>query len=290
MSQNHEQQVDRPNIHKRRVKVDFTTGVPRYWLGGDILKTRILDSFSIQFPSIERWHINNVKQSMRYIDDEQLKSEVKDFIFQEGQHAALHEDYNNFIKDQGVDIESHLNMNSAALDWIDKNLSLKMRVALSAGIEHYTALIAENLFENNILDSANEKMRAAWEWHAYEEMEHRAVLFDVYEKGVKGGYFRRIFIYLIAIIFIYKNAMGHLYKLIEVDGYSPTWRTRLKIWKIMLGPKGFTRVSVKNFLSYLKPSFNPINIPQLTVTKTWFDGYQKNDDIFEASHAVRSET
>lgn len=276
----------RPQIHKRQVKVDFTEGVPKYWHSNDAIKTRILDSFSIQFPTIERWHISNVRASLKFIDDESVKSEAKGFIFQEGQHAALHDDYNNFIASQGIEIAEHLSINQASVDWLDKNFSLKMRVALSAGIEHFTALIAENLFEKEILNGANEKMRAAWEWHAYEEIEHRTVLFDVYKHGMKGSYLRRIFIYLFSLIFIAKNANTHLYMLLKRDGYPVNYKTKLQILKILFQKNGFMRVSFKNFLAYLKPGFNPLYMPPPNKAKSWHDGYHVNDNIFEASQTL----
>src|SRR5262249_39099871 len=63
--------------------------------------------------------------------------------------------------------------------------------ATTAAAEHYTAILAEGAFKLNMLDQAAPPMRALLAWHAAEEIEHRAVAFDVL-KQVDPSYLLRI--------------------------------------------------------------------------------------------------
>src|SRR3990167_3512272 len=48
----------------------------------------------------------------------------------------------------------------------------------------------------------NHRMRAMYAWHAMEEMEHKAVAFDVLQKVAKAGYLRRPFA-LVMVTFLF---------------------------------------------------------------------------------------
>jgi predicted metal-dependent hydrolase len=54
-----------------------------------------------------------------------------------------------------------------------------LRLAATAACEHFTAMLAEDALRRRLLDRAHPTMRALLLWHAAEEIEHRAVAFDV---------------------------------------------------------------------------------------------------------------
>src|SRR5699024_4235514 len=82
-------------IHPRR-DLDFDLGgdIPRFWMDGDPFKTRYFDALSMLFPHGERFFIDCVRDFSDQVTDPELKAQVKDFIFQEGQHGQQHTKFN----------------------------------------------------------------------------------------------------------------------------------------------------------------------------------------------------
>ena len=68
-----------------------------------------------------------------------------------------------------------------------------MQLAVTAAAEHYTAVIAERMLTNEYLQSLGRgtEARALLNWHAFEELEHKSVAFDVY-RAVGGDEGTRI--------------------------------------------------------------------------------------------------
>ena len=113
---------------------------------------------------------------------------------QEGQHGIVHSQYNDRLKRQGIDVDrleaiQHYMM----FDLIRKYLPAKATLADTAASEHLTSTMAEALFEKGaLLGRVDHRMRALYAWHAMEELEHKAVAFDVMKKVAKVGYLSRI--------------------------------------------------------------------------------------------------
>src|SRR5882757_3212003 len=76
--------------------------IPKYWLGGDPFKTRFFDAMSLLFPEGEKFFIACVRDYRDRIADPELQAQVKDFIYQEGQHGMVHTRFNDRVKAQGV--------------------------------------------------------------------------------------------------------------------------------------------------------------------------------------------
>ena len=100
-----------------------------------------------------------------------------------------------------------------------------------------------------------------WQWHAIEEIEHKAVAFDVY-KYAKGSYWLRVqsmlenggwFAYLLS-----KNILYILKK--EKKLYSlKTWWEALVF---LLGKPGILRKTILPYLNYFRPNFHPLATQQ----------------------------
>ncbi|QIS13931.1 metal-dependent hydrolase [Nocardia arthritidis] len=67
------------------------------------------------------------------------------------------------------------------------------RLALYAGMEHFTAIVGQWFLDSEGLEQSgiHPMMLDLLRWHGAEEVEHRNVLFDVFEH-VDGGYLRRL--------------------------------------------------------------------------------------------------
>ena len=64
-----------------------------------------------------------------------------------------------------------------------RNLHPKVQLAITCAFEHFTALLGGYILRHpEVLSTLDEDAMKLWVWHAIEEIEHRAVAFDVYQE------------------------------------------------------------------------------------------------------------
>ena len=172
--------------------VDLDTPVPRHWFGGNAFATHLVNGVNLLFPAGERFFVRSVNHYLDRVDDPLLRAQIKGFFGQEGRHAREHERVFRLLEEQGYDIERFLGLyERIAYGFIEKHAPHALSLATTAACEHFTALLAEDVLSSDVLDSAHPSMRALLLWHACEEIEHRAVAFDVLRQ-VNPSYALRI--------------------------------------------------------------------------------------------------
>ena len=67
-----------------------------------------------------------------------------------------------------------------------------LRLAITAGAEHYTAIFGAVALQDPLLDDAHPTMRKLILWHATEEIEHKHVAFDVLQATHPSVWLRRL--------------------------------------------------------------------------------------------------
>ena len=160
--------------------VDLESPIPRHWLAGSAVATHIANGVNLLFPAGERFFVRSVNHYLDKVGDPVLRAQIKGFYGQEGRHAKEHERVFALLEEQGYDVKRFLRLyERIAYGVIEKVSSPELRLATTAACEHYTAIMAEGALTKGILDQAHPEMRALLLWHAAEEIEHRAVAFDV---------------------------------------------------------------------------------------------------------------
>jgi hypothetical protein len=165
-------------IIPRDLDVDFAA-VPRHWLAGNATATAIANGVNLLFPHGERFFVRSVKRFLGQIEDPELRAAVKGFFGQEGRHAHAHDRFNAILRAQGFEVDRFLASYQRLSSWLEAHTPPRLNLAVTAAAEHFTAILAEGAFTRNILDRAALEMRELLAWHAAEEIEHKAVAFDV---------------------------------------------------------------------------------------------------------------
>jgi hypothetical protein len=170
------QSIPRP----RSAPVSFDEGVPRRWFADLAVASHIVNGVNLLFPAGERFFVRSVRHYLDQIEDPHLRDQVKGFFGQEGRHAQAHERFFEVMESQGYSIQDFLaQYERVAYGMIEPMSSPELRLAVTVALEHYTAIMAENVFRDGLLDLAHPTMQRLLLWHAAEEIEHRAVAFDV---------------------------------------------------------------------------------------------------------------
>lgn len=286
--------VHKPHPIVPREKLDFGLDgdIPRYWFGGDAFKTRFFDAMSTIFPEGERFFIMCVRDFRDQVSDPQMLQEIKDFIRQEGQHGMIHNQFNDRLKAQGIDVDKlEAFQRKNMTEFVRRLHSKEYTLAMTAASEHMTAIMAHSFFERReVLESADPRMRAMYAWHAMEEVEHKAVAFDVMQKVAKVGYLRRVLAMLnVSIAFPIHTFLIVRYML-KVDGFSAWQRAGLfakGLWWLYK-PGGLFSSVLGHYAEYYKPGFHPWQSGQLRSYEVWLRTFEATGDPILAGEALQA--
>ncbi|WP_437817591.1 metal-dependent hydrolase [Sorangium sp. So ce1078] len=172
--------TEKEPLRPRKPPVAFEQGLTRHWLGGQALPTHVVNAVNLLFPAGERFFIRSVARYADRVEDPALRAQVKAFFGQEGHHAKAHERFFDLLRGQGYEIDRFLRAYElVAYDGIERVCSPELRLSVTAALEHYTAIMAEDALQAGTLDLAHPTARALLLWHAAEEIEHKTVAFDV---------------------------------------------------------------------------------------------------------------
>ncbi|MHA7834995.1 MAG: metal-dependent hydrolase [Algiphilus sp.] len=266
--------------------------IPRLWFDGDPFKSRFFDAMSLLFPEGERFFIACVRDFRDDIKDPHLLAQVKDFIYQEGQHGAVHTQFNNRLKAQGIAVDHALQRQREIMfGTFRTRFSPRFTLAQTVASEHLTAMMAHGFFgKRGLFDKADARIRALYAWHAVEEIEHKAVAFDVYRTVAKGGYFTRVGAMLLTSFSFPMHVFILMRHMFERDGIEQRGRLWLKGLWWLYGPGGLFPRLLPHYLRYFKPGFHPWQHGDMGVYKRWTASFKDSGgDAIAAADAVMKE-
>lgn len=264
------------NIKPHRIEVHFDESLPRHWFGGNAFLTHMLNTWTAIFPDAERYFVRWSKKALASVTDPKVKKDIQGFIGQETMHAMQHEKLWELLRQQGYNLDPVLwVIQKFAFDWLEKSLPDNANYALVAGLEHFTAMFGEIYFENpELMQKMHPEMRRLFEWHAAEEIEHKAVAYDQF-MAVDGRYLLRTAVMNLAVVGFYLITFGNTLYFMAQDRslYNPReWLTMLDVFfgKHQLALKTFLK-----FLEYYKPDFHPWDNQNYHLAQPTLSAYEK---------------
>lgn len=137
--------------------------------------------------------IETARHHRDLLKDPILKQRVTSLIGQEAIHSKLHNEFNDAIVELDYPVRLYRFLGEKFFDHIFLKFPQPLKLSLMAGIEHFTAVLAEYMMahEQNFYFSDDAKTRALWMWHMLEESEHKDVAYDVYQT-LNGNYALRV--------------------------------------------------------------------------------------------------
>ncbi|CAH0351628.1 metal-dependent hydrolase [Aquabacterium sp. CECT 9606] len=280
--------TEHPIVPRENLDFGLEGDIPRFWLDNDPFKSRFFDAMSTFFPEGERFFISCVRDFRDQITDPKLLAEVKDFTRQEGQHGIVHRQFNNRVKAQGVDVDLIEKLTVFVLFKVLRQYLPKSHtLALTAAFEHMTALMAHGFEAAKVMAKADPRIRAMYTWHAIEEVEHKAVAFDVMQKVAKVGYVHRVFALILATIGFPIGTFLVINRMLKADGFGIFKRAGLMakgLWWLYK-PGGLYMPILGHFMAYFKPGFHPWQTGQMAGYAVWLDTFNRTGDPIAAGNA-----
>ncbi|OBH18703.1 metal-dependent hydrolase [Mycolicibacter terrae] len=271
----HDGALDHERIVLQARDVDFDwSDLPVHYVPGEPFATHFCNVLHLLLPAGEEFFVEVFKQALPLIKDDQLRLDVQGFIGQEATHSQAHAGVVDHLAARGVDMSPF----TGQIKWLFARLLgdrphwskrrqqrwLLERVALVAAVEHYTAILGEWVLDSPALDAvgAHPAMLDMLRWHGAEEVEHKAVAFDVM-KHLRAGYLRQVRTQLAVtplMLLLWVRGLRFMYK---VDpqlppGTKPRWRDWFAVARRGLVPAPFEFLPA--IASYYRPGFHPAQL------------------------------
>jgi predicted metal-dependent hydrolase len=212
----------------------------------------------------------SVRRFRDRIDDEEQRAAIDAFIGQEAMHGRAHRAFNDMVRqrDLAVSAEAEAKLRRL-LGFARRTLTPKGQLAITCALEHFTAILAEQLLEDEgHRDAGDPSVQPLWIWHALEESEHKAVAYDVYE-AVGGTYPRRIALMLVATAFFFvETAIVHT-RFLRAGGQLWNVRGWLRAMGYFWVRPGLFRKLIPAYLDYFRPGFHPGDRDTTALVATW---------------------
>ena len=269
----------------------FSPNIPRNWQG-EMATTRFFDLIQLGFPDGERMFINsirNYKNVVEALGDPDLSQRVKDFNYQEGQHGLAHTEYTELLSLQGIRIDRIMAVVKPIIEEFQKVAPHKFQLAATVAAEHVTATLAEGLIENDFGifdDDCDPVMGAFYAWHAIEEIEHKSVAWEVYDRAAEGDYLTRCAALLLLLSFLVVILGAAVPALLVYDGKFNR-KEIPKGYKRFLGKKGFVRKRFSDIIRFISPDFFPWDNGVPKYFQEWKEAYDETSDPIHAYQTIK---
>jgi uncharacterized protein len=249
-------------IHIRNLKFNRDAAKhPRWWHSNDPVPTAFFNAMSCTFPEGEKFFMDSVR-AFKNVTPPEMKDQIRNFIGQEAVHSREHAAFNALAADAGYDVRKLEDGTRRSLA-LGRKRNKYQQLAVTCALEHFTALLGNALLEANSgdLDGAPEDAKRLWSWHAMEEIEHKAVCYDVFLAVTKDWsrarrYALRVFAMVMATVIFFHRVGANMASLYREDGIN-TPKTWLRTMAYFLWSPGALRRIALPYLGYYRPGFHP---------------------------------
>ena len=251
-----------PELHVRDRRFTREALSHRWWMKDDPIGTAFYNALSAALTKAEPFFIETVRK-FRGTAPAELIEDITAFTTQELLHTREHVAFNRRVDDAGYDMGPL----EAAVDRRLNPIRAKPPIAslaVTMALEHYTAIIAHELLANPThLEKADPEAAAMWRWHALDEIEHKAVAYDMWLHETRDwSRGKRWWVKTKVMMLCTRNFMTDRFRggleLLRQDGITgPAAWARL-FWFWFVRP-GIMRKVWGAWLHFFAPGFHPWN-------------------------------
>lgn len=216
----------RPPLEVRDRHHNFDDSILKYFDSGNGVLTHEWNALSLIIPPGERYFIRCVQSLVSRVKDPVLKLQIKGFIGQEAMHSKETNRMLESLEREGFPVGQFQGMFERFIFFLERWLPFRAgHLATTAAVEHYTAIFSIWHLENRYCDRFPAPIRELYQWHGAEELEHKAVAFDLLQDISRHSYLWRI----IGFVF----------------GMGMTWFGYRKALRMLLKWEGLSRAQIR---------------------------------------------
>jgi predicted metal-dependent hydrolase/protein-S-isoprenylcysteine O-methyltransferase Ste14 len=256
---------------------DFESAHEVFWYDLSVFKTVVLDAYTAISPPLERFIADRTSAVLPRVEDPELANRARRLIGDETAHAAQHERSMAILVAQGFDVAPLKRSVWAVLSRVFEPLLTRAAepilgpafgLAVVAGLEHWTTLLAEmNLAPDGGHHTASE-MNRLFSWHATQELEHRSVAFDLFGAFSHSETMRLMGFLVASVVFATASAIGSAVLLAQVRRLTPRTVLRDAASFFLTRERVLVR-GAGHFAAYLRPGFHPERPNAPHRTRAW---------------------
>jgi hypothetical protein len=216
----------------RRIAFDYAeTRAAARWHPREPELARFVEALSLSMPYLEPYLIQTMRDAKARVGDPVLLREMDLYIGQESAHFRQHQKLNDEIAkttSHSRPLEAEFQADYKAFR---ETRSEAFHLAYAEGFEALTMAVAQTLVEDRVRlwGGAAAAPVSMILWHMVEEIEHKTVTFDVFER-LHGGYWMRAYGFFYATGHLLGRGFQGYTKMLHEDGLLNRWDSRLRRW------------------------------------------------------------
>lgn len=241
--------------------------IRRHYFANSPIMSHLLTALSSTFPIGEQFFVHSVRNVRDKVKDEKLQAQIAAFIGQEAMHSKAHAEFNDAWRSDDYNLD-RFQAWLARKDQYVKNLHPKIQLAITCAFEHFTALLGGYILRHpEVLSTLDDDAVKLWVWHAIEEIEHRAVAFDVYQAVYGDDKIRRMIMRSVTMGFA-SLTLYSATKLFMQDRKKSLPKIGGNIFGLYLLAKMLIQM-LPEYLSYYQKDFHPADIDYSKIVQYW---------------------
>jgi len=260
-------QADSMQIPVRRLEFEISSP-PRYFLAGNATATTFIAVLSAAFPPGERFFIESVRRFRDRVADPELNAAVKGFIGQEAIHGREHDRLNELLVGCGLNTRVPERGVRVGLMLLER-CSASQQLACTALMEHFTALLGEVLLEDEDFQALGDaEMLQLFLWHALEELEHKAVTYDLYNLVGNRRWERWLAFPLVTVTLLPPIFVSWSWLMLK-EGKLTDRQDMREGLTLLFGRKGLVSRALGKMGLYVRPDFHPNKKDTRSLVASW---------------------
>ncbi|MFZ0330835.1 MAG: metal-dependent hydrolase [Acinetobacter bohemicus] len=259
--------------------------IRRHYFANSPVMSHLLTALSSTFPIGEQFFVHSVRNVRDKVKDETLQAQIAAFIGQEAMHSKAHAEFNAAWRSEDYNLDRFQAWLARKDDYV-KNLHPKIQLAITCAFEHFTALLGGYILRHpEVLATLDEDAAKLWVWHAIEEIEHRAVAFDVYQAVYGDDKIRRVIMRSVTTGFA-SLTLYSATRLFLQDKKKSLPKVGGNIFGFYLLGKMFLQLAPE-YLAYFKTDFHPSEIDYTKLICYWKQRLAEDYQVESFQHELK---
>ncbi|NNH26418.1 metal-dependent hydrolase [Acinetobacter terrestris] len=259
--------------------------IRRHYFANSPVMSHMLTALSSTFPIGEQFFVHSVRNVRDKVKDEKLQAQITAFIGQEAMHSKAHAEFNDAWRSDDYNLDRFQVWLARKNEYV-KNLHPKIQLAITCAFEHFTALLGGYILRHpEVLATLDDDAVKLWVWHAIEEIEHRAVAFDVYQAVYGDDKIRRMIMRSVTTGFASLTFYSAT-RLFLQDKAKSLPKVGGNIFGLYLLGKMFIQL-LPEYLSYFKADFHPSDIDYTKIVNYWKERLAEDYHMKSFQHELK---